>query len=33
MFVHNVMLTPKTQTLNLTPIFKFAPELNLKRNP
>jgi len=24
------MLTPKPQTLNLTPILKFAPKLNLK---
>ena len=27
------MLTPKPQTLNLTPILKFTPKLNLKPNP
>ena len=32
-FVHNVMLTPKPQTPNLTPILKFAPKLNHKPYP
>jgi len=27
------MLTPKPQTLNLTPILKFAPKLNLIHKP